>query len=424
MNILILEKFLNYIFEVKQIKKLENNNYLFILITLLSFCFTSFFSDNLKNNQALGPHTISLFIPYFFYSIFLIFEKHFHFLKFIIFLFVSILPLHEFLFNEIFHLEGDDSTFYTLSAQYMIDNQTLRSNYSEEALIDLQPGIAYLLALEMLIFGGQNRLMQIFNISIFFFSIYFFLNQIKEKYEFNRILSLLVILLIPYSVKNILYTYSEWFVVLLFIFSLIAINKKHLFLAITILAIIPFVRQNLLLVCIVIFFTYLIISRSNINHLKFIICLILFLGILLLPVYHNLYYAGEFAFFAKQKPYNIASARSLIDLVNPVFILDNLNDYLKLLFYQIERIFLIDGRKLTNIIISLFVPITFIISVLNFLIIKNNLFKILYFFVFITTFAPTILLGSLAPPRFEYVNLSFIYLYFTLININKNEFSK
>ena len=85
MNILILEKFLNYIFEVKQIKKLENNNYLFILITLLSFCFTSFFSDNLKNNQALGPHTISLFIPYFFYSIFLIFEKNFNFLKFIIF---------------------------------------------------------------------------------------------------------------------------------------------------------------------------------------------------------------------------------------------------------------------------------------------------------------------------------------------------
>ena len=68
--------------------------------------------------------------------------------------------------------------------------------------------------------------MQIFNISIFFFSIILFLNQIKEKYEFNRILSLLVILLISYSVKNILYTYSEWFVVLLFIFSLIAINKK------------------------------------------------------------------------------------------------------------------------------------------------------------------------------------------------------
>ena len=47
----------------------------------------------------------------------------------------------------------------------------------------------------------------------------------------------------------------------------------------------------------------------------------------------------------------------------------------------------------------------------------------MYFFVFITTFAPTIILGSLAPPRFEYVNLSFIYLYFTLININKNEFN-
>ena len=101
-----------------------------------------------------------------------------------------------------FSFRGRRFTFYTLSAQYMIDNQTLRSNYSEEALIDLQPGIAYLLALEMLIFGGQNRLMQIFNISIFFFSICFFLNQIKEKYEFNRILSLLVIfLLIPILLK-------------------------------------------------------------------------------------------------------------------------------------------------------------------------------------------------------------------------------
>ena len=39
----------------------------------------------------------------------------------------------------------------------MIDNQTLRSTYSDEVLIDLQPGISYLLALEMLIFGNQNR---------------------------------------------------------------------------------------------------------------------------------------------------------------------------------------------------------------------------------------------------------------------------
>ena len=120
MNILILEKFLNYIFEVKQIKKLENNNYLFILITLLSFCFTSFFSDNLKNNQALGPHTISLFIYYFFYIIFLIL-KEFSLFK-IYYLFVCFnFAVHGYLRN--FSFRGRRFTFYTLQLN-TIDNQT------------------------------------------------------------------------------------------------------------------------------------------------------------------------------------------------------------------------------------------------------------------------------------------------------------
>ena len=419
MNVFNLENFLNNIFESKQIKKLENNNYLFVMITLLSLFFTFSFSDDLENNQALGTHTISIFIPFIFYSTFLLFEKSFYFFKFLIFLLISMLPLYDHLFNEIFHLEGDDSTFYTLSAQYMIDNVTLRSNYSDEALIDLQPGISYLLAIEMLIFGGQNRIMQIFNISIFFVAIYYLLHQIKDKNNFHRLILLLVILIIPYSVKNILYTYSEWFAVLLFLLSIISFNSNKIILASILIALTPFVRQNLLLVSCLIFFTYLIIINKNLNLIKCFVYILIFLGILMLPVYLNLYYAGELVFFAKQKPYNIEAAKSLLDLINPIFIFNYFNDYLNLIFLQFERLFLLDGRKLTNVIISLFVPILFIISVLNFFIIKNNLLKVMYILVFTSAFAPTILLGSLAPPRFEYVNLCFIYFYFVLININE-----
>lgn len=424
MKILNLEKFLNNIFEIRYLKKFENNNYLFILISLLSFILTSLFSNGLNNNQALGMHTLSIFIPYFLYSIFLTFENKFNYFKFFIFLFISILPLYDYLFNEIFHLEGDDSTFYTLSAQYMIDNQTLRSTYSDEVLIDLQPGISYLLALEMLIFGNQNRFMQIFNVSVFFFIIYFYAYQIKKKHEFNRLIFVVLIFIIPYSVKNILYTYSEWFVVWLFALSLIAINKKNLYLAVIFLSLVPFVRQNLIIACFIILLTYLIIEKDNMNPVKFLISLILFFGILLLPLYHNMYYANEIVFLAKQKPYNISAAKSLFDLINPIFILENFNDYLRLLISQFERIFLLDGRKITNIIISFFVPILFIISFLNFFSITNKFFKFLYFFIVVSTFAPTILLGGLAAPRFEYVNLSFIYLFFTLLNVKRNEINK
>ncbi len=424
MNISNFENFLKNIFESKYLKKFENNNYLFILISLLSFILTSFFSNGLNNSQALGTHTLCLFIPYFLYSIFLTFENKFNYFKFFIFLLISIVPLYDYLFNEIFHLEGDDSTFYTLSARYMIDNQTLRSTYSDEVLIDLQPGISYLLALEMLIFGNQTRLMQIFNISIFFFTVYYFVYQIKKSHEFNRLIFIILILIIPYSVKNILYTYSEWFVVWLFVISLIAINKKNLYLAIIFLSLIPFVRQNLIIACFIILIAYLIIDKDNLNPVKFIISLTLFFGILLLPLYHNMYYANEIIFLAKQKPYNIPAAKSLFDLINPIFIIENFNDYLRLLISQFERIFLLDGRKITNIIISFFVPVLFIIGILNFFSVKNKFFKFLYFFIAISTFAPTILLGGLAAPRFEYVNLTFIYLFFTLLNVKRNEINK
>ena len=419
MALFTLEKSINKFFESKIIKKLENNNILFLVITLISYFFTFYFSNGLSNNQALGPHTFCIFIPFVFYSLFLIFERKLNVFKFLIYLVFTLSPLYKYFFNEIFHLEGDDSTFYTLSAEYMINNQTLRSNYSEEALIDLQPGIAYLLALEMLLFGAQNRLMQIFNISVFFISIYYLLYQIKERNNFNKTLFILILLLIPYSIKNILYTYSEWFVVFLFILSLISFNRQNLILPIILIALIPFVRQNLILVCILIFITFLIIRKDSIGPAKFFFCIFFFIGILMLPLYHNVYYAGELVFFAKQKPYNIDTAKSLLDLINPYFIFNNFNDYLNLLFLQIERIFLFDGRKLTNIIISLFVPVFFVINILNIVIIKSSIYKILYFLIFISAFAPTILLGSLAPPRFEFVNLFFIYFYFILITTSK-----
>ena len=133
--------------------------------------------------------------------------------------------------------------------------------------------------------------------------------------------------------------------------SLVAINKKNLYLAVIFLSVIPFVRQNLIIACLIILLTYLIIEKDNINPFKFLISLLLFFGIYYCS-YHNMYYANEIVFLAKQKPYNIPAAKSLFDLINPIFILENFTDYLKLLISQFERIFLLDGRKITNIIIS------------------------------------------------------------------------
>ena len=68
-----------------------------------------------------------------------------------------------------------------------------------------------------------------------------------------------------------------------------------------------------------------------------------------------------------------------------------------------------------NLLISLFVPIMTIYFIYLIIIEKNNFIKLILIFFTVSVFYPTIFLGHLAPPRFEYVNLFSVYIMYPLI---------
>ena len=82
---------------------------LFLILLIISFTGSFLLKSNLENNQALGPHTFVLFLPWFLYLIYhSIYNVKFKIYKYLVFIFISSIPLLSFFNSEIFHLIGDD----------------------------------------------------------------------------------------------------------------------------------------------------------------------------------------------------------------------------------------------------------------------------------------------------------------------------
>jgi hypothetical protein len=158
-----------------------------------------------------------------------------------------------------------------------------------------QPGYRYFVALELLIFQKLYRFVSIVNIGIFISAIYILLKIVYEKTDQTKlrlILSAIIILSVPYATKNILMGLPEWLtVVLLIYFAWFYFMKPNAFIAFIILAFVPFLRQNLLPPVLLTLLVHVITQKINYK------IIVVFIFILLLPVYHNLYYAGECRFF-------------------------------------------------------------------------------------------------------------------------------
>lgn len=393
-------------------KKLDN--FFFLTFLVISFISSYFFKNNLENNQALGTHTFVLFVPWFLYLIYhVVYNIEFRIYKYLLFIIISFLPIFAFISNEIFHLIGDDSNVYSIHANHMINNFTLNGNVLGGIFED-QPGYPYFLAAEIIIFGKQTRGMQLFNIFIFFLFYLYFIKKFTLHFKEKNIILIILVLCLPYSIKNILFTYNEWLCVLFLIFFYLAFKSERYYLSLIFLSLLPFIRQNLLIISLILFFVLLFNLRSEGYKKLFSYCLIYFL-ILLLPVYHNFYYGGQLTYFVSARPFNAAVFNSLTDLINPIFYFNNFGEIINLYKDFFEKIFLLDGRKLTNLLISLFVPIMTIYFIYLIIIEKNNFIKLILIFFTVSVFYPTIFLGHLAPPRFEYVNLFSVYIMYPLI---------
>ena len=244
------------------------------------------------SSLALGFHTISMFIPFGCISVVLIaaialnrFNVQSAFLVIALFLFLTIL-FWDILFQPISHTCCNDSYWFSHYAHQILDKKSLSGNNG--SIFHHQPGARYLLAGIITISGGENRLLQFVNMFTYLACMLVFLlatKNILERGQF-KVIAIFFILALPYVAKNILMGLSEWMAVSLFFLCCSLLLSKKYYPAVLALALVPLFRQNLIFTS-VLLFVFVMATRFRFALVA------LFIGVVLLPVYHNLVFVGE-----------------------------------------------------------------------------------------------------------------------------------
>jgi hypothetical protein len=364
-----------------------------------------------------GKEALGLFIPPFLTVVFMYaaglkhqFSAKILWLSLLLFA-IQLLPFGSLLFEVVQPNPKEDFERYMQYAQNMITENTLwggdeiRLPGRGKSYIT-QPGYRYFVALELLLFQNLYRFVSILNTGIFLTAVFYLFKIIHRTVipaKLQQLISLLVLLIIPYAVKNILMGLTEWFVIVFLIGSLwFFFVRKNVLVAIVVLAFIPFIRQNLLPPVLVLLFLFSFNSKEKWK------AYLLFMLILLLPVYHNLYYAGEFRFFTSifKWPFlkyenETASGFHFFKLFNNLFHYVGIDISKKTDFLEESFLFL-----------WLFVGLYFYMS--RFL--QNNKMRLLYFAITIfTVLLPSLLLATDFYPRFEFVNVYFVLAFFLVL---------
>ncbi len=389
-------------------------NYIFLVLSVIGLFIVSITASQLgDSNQSFGPHTLSLMTPLVISSLYLLFciyysrlNKFRSLLAISLFFIVSI-PLYPFITQEIYHL-GDDGWRYSVYAKNIISKPTFWGSSGlirQGKLIFMdQPGYRYWVAFTMFLFDGERRVTQFFNLFSFLFVSIIFLLALQKKLGKNDMIKISIFMSLssPYVAKNILLNLSEWITLMFFMLYLVfLINDKPL-LSIINLALVPFIRQNLII------FTILI-GVISIFHFRRKILVLPFGLILSLPLIHNIYYANKFQFFAGQvSSYAISS--EYYSGVLPSQILS--------FFYRLIEYTGYEGStNLFGLILAwLFVPSTTMLLIYELLNLRSKrLFIILLLIA--TAVIPTLFYGFAYYPRFVYVNQAIsLFLIYTLKN--------
>lgn len=215
--------------------------------------------------------------------------------------FIQIIPFGNLLFQIILPNPGEDFARNFAYAQNMIDQLTLwggdKIAYPDEGNAFItQPGYRYFIALELVLFRNLYRFVSVLNALLFVVSLFFFMKAVFAslgKSLFMVLLLFFLVMTVPYAVKNILMGLNEWFMVVLLMLSVYFFKARSaVILSIVFLALVPFIRQNTLPAVLLIALWLVMGYKNKLLNAG------LFLFVLLLPVYHNLYYAGEWRFFA------------------------------------------------------------------------------------------------------------------------------
>ena len=250
--------------------------------------------------------------------------------------------------------------------------------------------------------------MQLFDMAVLLLATLALMRALETRLDRTWFLALACFLLgaAPYAAKNVLYGYTEWFAVMLFMLFILNLVRGRALTAVMLLALVPFVRQNLLIVSLILVGVIVVTTPQR-------WLLAPYTAVLGLPLYHNLHYAGELRFLMANRGSSAALGSGgsvpwtamlgppddLIAIAYEVWA--NLPNYLG---YH-------DRQDLLTLAIAvIFAPYGSALVV--WLIVRTRGWRRwLFAAIAVTSIVPTLLLGAgTSYPRFVYVNLSVILL--------------
>lgn len=415
---------------VLPLKKLVSENViiLFLAVTGLvsSYCLYPY---AVNYPYQFGYQMRGLFVPPFLTAVYLFYAfytkqiKPAVLLKAMLLYFLQLIPFYPLFFLETAPYPGEDLARLTIYAKNMIAERTLWGG--DELLFPVnsksfitQPGYRYFVAFELVVFQKLYRFVSILNLAAMLSGIYMYYKILMQSSIKNSkvkmLLALIALLSIPYATKNVLMGLSEWFTVLILLLSIyFYLVKKWVSAAMFLLALVVFFRQNLLppvlLIAVIIFINNENKWRNG----------LVFMGVLMLPLYHNLYYQHEWRFFISMFTYPFLrySDNSLPAVgVNYLQLGNNLMHYVGLHFKR-------DGS--IDIIEESFLCLWFFLYSLFYVVRKyfTSLTRLVLMFIVCSVLLPTIILATDFYPRFEFVVVFFFlvavpFVDYTFKNLN------
>jgi hypothetical protein len=315
------------------------------------------------------------------------------------------------------YYEQDDGTRYRLVATNMVQAGTLNAGDgaifgTQDKTYMIQPGYRYYLALWIRLFGEENRMYQLFNMLLYLLAIvWLFVSSaeiaLPERYRMG--LMTFVLLSAPFVVKLIMLGLTEWLAITIFVFAVCFYFSKQVLPAILLIALLAFIRQNL------VFVSILLMLWMVMTEKKKWLLIFMYTAVLLLPLYHNLYYAGKWQFF------------SVYDNPSTFFVSEfDGSPVMKIFKNVLFHISLYGGfnwrldNLLTNALSLACIPLGTYLVIRAFFLISKNL-RIWLLAIVAVAIVPTLVFGGSAYyPRFEWVNL-FISIV-TLIVMQRDSF--
>ena len=378
---------------------------IFIFLTVSSA--RSFDLDN-------GKELISFYVPLPIAVSFLMlvtwkkaFSRHAAVLTLLLFILLC-LPFIDLFANTYHHLPQDDGYRFSMAARNIVANRTLWGSddlvfNSNIKVYIIQPGYRYFIAAYLFIFGNEDRFFQFLCMFLYLLSLIAFLLRLPDNQytdQTNRLIRIFLVLSTPFVVRLILMGLSEWLAIAIFMTFMFSHLSGVYAMSSILLALLPFIRQNLLIFSLLLFAFLMINCKYKVRHL------LLFVLIILLPVYHNLYYAGQLSFlsnYLNHFPVHNFSGTYAVKMV-------------KTFLYHISLYTGIDWKMQNvwaNLLSLMFIPFGTFLFFKAFIFLKGRL-KLYYLAISLSAILPTLIFGWAYYPRFEWVNLTLVLLLFTL----------